>query len=521
MSSPQELVPQTESIAEVYATDDVSANSVAPQHQQRFSGLISQFNKEYNHRPDFVARSPGRVNIIGEHIDYSLYDVLPTAVSVDVIMAVKIVPATSVTTIKIANVAPEKFPKREFSFPHDAEIEIDPKKHEWVNYFKAGLSGALKFLRKEKKGVIPASMEILVDGNVPPGGGISSSAAFVCASALAVMKANDHNVSKQDLLDLAVVSERAVGVYSGGMDQAASIFSKRGFLLYTQFYPTFKAQHVPIPKAADEITFLMAQSFVTSNKADTAPRHYNLRVAECTLAAVILAKNFGLTLPKDNSSLGYSLRNFQNELMTVEERLHDPLEYQIDSVIQAVQDLFTKTEGYTREEMAALLDITVPELESKFLSAFPVQAERFRLRQRALHCFKEARRVLDFKACLAKASELDTKRIHYLGQLLNESQASCRDDYECSAPEVDEICEIARKAGTWGSRLTGAGWGGCTVHMLPQGKVEAVTTALRDEYYLKHFPDITAEKLEQAMVISKPSNGSFVVYGAAIDQVAL
>jgi galactokinase len=294
------------------------------------------------------------------------------------------------------------------------------------------------------------------------------------------------------------------------MDQAASIFSKRGYLLYTQFFPQFKAHHVPIPTAADEITFLMAQSFVTSNKADTAPRHYNLRVAECTLAAVILAKNYGLTLPKDNSSLGYSLRNFQNELMTKEGRLHDPLEYQIDSVIQATQDLFTKEEGYTREEMAALLSITVPELESTFLSAFPVQAERFRLRQRALHCFKEARRVLDFKACLSKATELDEKRIHYLGQLLNESQASCRDSYECSAPEVDDICAIARRAGTWGSRLTGAGWGGCTVHMLPQGKVEAVTKALREEYYLKKFPDITQEKLEQAMVISKPSNGSFL-----------
>lgn len=217
MSTPQELVPQTESIAEVYATDDATANAVAPEHQQRFSALISRFNKEYNHRPDFVARSPGRVNIIGEHIDYSLYDVLPTAVSVDVIMAVKVVPGTAGTTIKIANVAPEKFPSREFSVPHDTDIEIDPKKHEWVNYFKAGLLGALKFLRKERSdGAAPVSMEILVDGNVPPGGGISSSAAFVCASALAVMKANNHDVSKQDLLDLAVVSERAVGVYSGG-----------------------------------------------------------------------------------------------------------------------------------------------------------------------------------------------------------------------------------------------------------------------------------------------------------------
>lgn len=217
MSPPHELVPQTDSIAAVYATDDASVNSVAPEHQQRWASLVTQFNKQYNHRPDFVARSPGRVNIIGEHIDYSLYDVLPTAVSVDVIMAVKVVPASAAgTTIKIANVAPEKFPAREFAVPHDSDIEIDPKKHEWVNYFKAGLLGALKFLRKENGSLVPASMEILVDGNVPPGGGISSSAAFVCASALAVMKANNHNVSKQDLLDLAVVSERAVGVYSGG-----------------------------------------------------------------------------------------------------------------------------------------------------------------------------------------------------------------------------------------------------------------------------------------------------------------
>jgi galactokinase len=216
MATPQELVPQTESIAEVYATDEVSATTAAPEHLKRFNGLVSRFYKVYNHRPDFVARSPGRVNIIGEHIDYNLYDVLPTAVSVDVIIAVKVVPSTgSESTVKISNVLPDKFPAREFTVPQDSDVEIDPTKHEWVNYFKAGLLGALKFLRKNHS-FAPASMEVLVDGNVPPGGGISSSAAFVCSSALAVMKANNHDVSKQDLLDLAVVSERAVGVYSGG-----------------------------------------------------------------------------------------------------------------------------------------------------------------------------------------------------------------------------------------------------------------------------------------------------------------
>ncbi|OJJ51492.1 hypothetical protein ASPZODRAFT_148761 [Penicilliopsis zonata CBS 506.65] len=521
MATPQQLVPQTESIAEVYATDEASTTSVSPEIQARWKGLVTGFAKLYGQRPDFVARSPGRVNIIGEHIDYNLYDVLPTAVSVDVIVAVKVIPPHGLdATVKIANVNPDKFPSREFTVPRDADIEIDPTKHEWINYFKAGLLGAVKYLRKKTADNLfaPASMEILIDGNVPPGGGISSSAAFVCASALAVMKANNHNVSKQDLLDLAVVSERAVGVYSGGMDQAASIFSSRGYLLYTQFYPNFSVQHVPVPKADQEITFLMAQSFVTSNKAETAPRHYNLRVAECTLAAVVLAKKYNITLTKDTSSLGYSLRNFHQELMRKEGRLGDPLEYQLDAVIQVARDHLGQEEGYTRSEIAQELGITVAELETQFLSAFPVQTEAFLLRQRALHCFREARRVLDFKACLTNARKLDNTRIAYLGQLLNESQASCRSDYDCSCPEVDEICAIARRAGTWGSRLTGAGWGGCTVHILPQNKVDAVIAALKNEYYLKKFPDISPEKLAQAIVISKPSNGSFMVTGAAITQ---
>ena len=82
-----------------------------------------------------------------------------------------------------------------------------------------------------------------------------------------------------------------------------------------------------IPKATTDITFMVAQSFVTSNKAETAPRHYNLRVAECTLAAVILAQKHNITLQKDSSSLGYSLRNLHHELMRQDGRQDDPFEY--------------------------------------------------------------------------------------------------------------------------------------------------------------------------------------------------
>jgi len=449
-----ELVPQLDSIEEVY-TGASGSQSIAPEHKIRWNTLISAFSNTYGGKPDFVARSPGRVNIIGEHVDYSLYNVLPMAVTVDALVAVK-ASTKDAPTVKIADLHPDRYPSSEFAIPLDGDIEIDPKKHEWTNYFKAGLRGALQFLRSNKAGPFrPASLEIIVDGNVPSGGGLSSSAALVCASALAVMKANEHDVSKQDLLDLAIVSERAVGVFAGGMDQAASIFSKRGYLLYCQFYPSFRAEHIPVPPSEPEIAFLIAQSFVTSDKATTAPKHYNLRVVEVTLAALVLAKLHDAVLTPDDSSLGFSLRGFQEEYMKKSGGLGRPLEQQVDAMIEVAELKLTEHEGYTRDDISKILGISVETLESEYMSKFPVQAETFQLRQRALHVYQEARRVLDFKRILSHTDKLTHDILLNLGELMNETQASCRDIYDCSCPEINEICRIARKAGTYGSRLTG------------------------------------------------------------------
>lgn len=91
---------------------------------------------------------------------------------------------------------------------------------------------------------------------------------------------------------------------------------------------------------------------------------------------------------------------------------------------------------------------------------------------------------------------------------MNESHASCRELYNCSCPELDELCELARKAGAYGSRLTGAGWGGCSVHLVPQDKVEAVKDVWKKEYYGVRFPDLSEEKVEGAIVTSKPGSGA-------------
>lgn len=138
------------------------------------------------------------------------------AVTVDLVLAVRAHPDTH--TIRIANVNNTKFERREFQIPEQGDPEIDHTTHEWSNYFKSGLRGVTELMKRKKgKHWRSVGMDIVVDGTVPSGGGLSSSAAFVCASALSVMKANgEEKVDKRELTELAIVSERAVGVNSGG-----------------------------------------------------------------------------------------------------------------------------------------------------------------------------------------------------------------------------------------------------------------------------------------------------------------
>lgn len=136
------------------------------------------------------------------------------AIAVDVLLAVRIRKDSS--EVRIRNVNP-KFPSRSFDLPKEGLVDIDPSSHEWSNYFKAGMRGACELLQKGRGNSTSVGMDILADGNVPAGGGLSSSAAFVCASALATMHANgEKKVGKKDLVEVAIVSERSVGVNSGG-----------------------------------------------------------------------------------------------------------------------------------------------------------------------------------------------------------------------------------------------------------------------------------------------------------------
>lgn len=322
------------------------------------------------------------------------------------------------------------------------------------------------------------------------------------------------------------------------MDQAASVLSELGSALFVSFSPHLDAKPVKFPHTSPELGFVIAQSFVTSTKHDTAPTRYNLRVVECSLAAGYLNAVLnppGTTLPLDAGPLRTSLKGF-HDVYAAKNLNGVDSEAQLRQLIDLTEKTLTQEEGYTREELAQVLKDSVTadlrkiaaeetpsasindsdpvaNLESRYMSKFTVRADRFKLRQRALHVFSEALRVVQFLKLLETACpDADTSAFNQqLGDLMNATQDSCRDLYECSSPEIDDICRIARGAGAYGSRLTGAGWGGCTVHLVPVDKMDAVKAALEKEYYAAR--ELTEQQKAQAVVVSRPARGSATLVG--------
>lgn len=138
----------------------------------------------------------------------------------------------------------------------------------------------------------------------------------------------------------------------------------------------------------------------------------------------------------------------------------------------------------------------------------------FHLYERATHVFGEAKRVHDFKALAEDSSIEETEKVKKLGELMNASQMSCHMLYDCSSDQLNELTKMCRDSGAIGSRLTGAGWGGCTVSLVENDKLEDFMTKVT-EYYTKTRPmqDTlwVTDDLDRYLFATQPGMGACVL----------
>ncbi|WKX88929.1 hypothetical protein Q1695_008514 [Nippostrongylus brasiliensis] len=407
----------------------------------------AKFQNTFGHLPTLRVFCPGRVNLIGEHIDYHGYGVLPMAIE----EGTEILAAPNQTQeLRIKN-ADEQYPAVSYPLPLDWNGASPPK---WYDYVLCGWKGITDKIGGNKQ----LGFDMLVEGSIPPSSGLSSSSSLVCAAALVTWAIHTgkgfDGLTREELADLCAVAERYVGTQGGGMDQAVEVLAVEGSALKIDFSP-LKSRQVTLPSLA---RFVVLHCGDTLNKAATS--QYNERVVEGRLAGKLLLKNAGDAV----TAKSWRLKDVQEALAKT-----------LEEMVELCESLPTES---SLEQLETALG---EDVVAACLSANTSHMTKFKLRSRARHVYSEARRVDLFEKACAKND------LNEMGRLMTESHTSCSKYYECSCDSLDVLVEKCLASGAYGARLTGAGWGGCAIALIDN----------------THPPDLG----DQVLFYSEPSAG--------------
>lgn len=332
--------------------------------------------------------APGRVNLIGEHTDYNGGHVFPCALTIG-----------TYAVARKRNDRKLRFFSMNFEHLGIIESSLDElkpmKEAGWTNYPK-GVMWAFG----ERGMHLDCGLDILLNGNIPNGSGLSSSASVEVVTGFILKSLYGFDVSNQDLALIGQFSENNFnGVNCGIMDQFAIAMGKKDNAIFLDT-ATLEYEYAPVKLQGAKIVISCS-----NKKRGLGSSKYNERRSECEMALSEIQSGMGI------------------------ETLGDLTEEQFESVKMAIKD------------------------EDR--------------RKRAKHAVYENQRTI-------KAVEaLKANDIVLFGKLMNESHVSLRDDYEVTGEELDTLVEAAWKIdGVIGSRMTGAGFGGCTVSIVKDEAVD-------------------------------------------------
>lgn len=347
------------------------------------------FFERFNLAPRWTVAAPGRVNLIGDHTDYTGGYALPMAIDRYTVVCAAAAPQTSKITL--------------VSKPLDAAQEIDldaaiEPVGNWSDYARGVFSGY------QKSGVDIAGLDIVCGSNLPRGAGLSSSASFEVALATLVEEIYKLAADPAQKMRICQTAEHDfAGVPCGVLDQFSVCMAQPNHLMLLDCRDV-EAQQIYFDN--DNVSCLIVQSGVNHALGDGA---YATRRQQCEAAEL---------------AIGNSLRDAN-----------------IDQIKDIAEPLIVK---------------------------------------RARHVVSENARVLAMSECLP------TRDWAKAGELMYQSHASMRDDFEASCDEVDQLVQTAQRigisGGVFGARMTGGGFGGAVVMLVKKDNIEEVLEKMRTDY---------------------------------------
>lgn len=360
--------------------------------------LAEGFRERHARAPDGVFTAPGRVNLIGEHVDYNGGLCLPMALPHATYAAVS---RRDDDTLTLAS------HQQANSFVARLD-ELGPGRTSGWAAYAAGVVWAMREAGWDLPG-----MDVVVNSRVPVGAGLSSSAALECAVALAAAALAEVEVDDEVRAGLVQACMRAesevAGAPTGGLDQTIALFAEDDAALLLDCRSWSRRQIGWDPAAAD-LTLLVVDTRASHTLSDGG---YGSRREQCEQAARALSVEL--------------LRDVEDQAAAL-----------------------------------AYLDDTV--------------------RPRVRHVFTEIDRVRE------TVRQLEAGDLEGVGRTFLASHASLRDDYEVSCDELDVTVEVAVGEGALGARMTGGGFGGSAIALVPNSRVEAVQRAVQAAYDDRGWP---------------------------------
>ena len=358
------------------------------------------FRARFHAEPTVVARAPGRVNLIGEHVDYNEGFVLPAAIDRAAWVAAAPTDGDAVTIEAVDFAESVSFDVDETNEKRNIRGEPLPR---WALY-AAGVANELA-----RRGHRVRAIDAALASDVPIGAGLSSSAAIEVAFATVWRRLGDLAIDSLELAKLCQQAENGyVGVRCGLMDQFVSVHGEAGHALLLDCR-SLASKTVRLPQ---DVRLVVADSKV---RRELAASEFNVRRRECELA---------------------------------------------------VEGLRAVLPG-----IRSLRDVSPEDLERHG----GVLGET--LRRRARHVVGEIARVRDVIPAIERGDAIA------LGAAMIAAHQSGRHLYEVSCHELDVLVDTAITLdGCYGARLTGAGFGGCTVSLVAMHEAERFVTKLGDAY---------------------------------------
>ncbi|HOQ89429.1 MAG TPA: galactokinase family protein [Candidatus Hydrogenedentes bacterium] len=399
-------------------------------------------------------RAPGRVNLIGEHIDYAGLPVMPMTIDREIRLAFS--PRRD-RTVRLRS-CDDRFAPATF----ESARSISPSPQgAWDNYARAAWQTV-----NQNLGKICPGADILVEGDIPPGAGLSSSSALVVACALAVLAGAGEQVDPAQLAAWLAEGEQYVGTRGGGMDQTVILCGRRGYACRIDFIPR-RIEHVPLP---DSHAFILCDSGRRAEKSGAMRARYNMQPHLCRLLTALMARRISMEFGEPVPLRWLGDLWLGPACLTTREFL-------------ALADRALPDGPAGPREVALRLGCSVEEVREQWFSVLPDPDDLLDLRARAQYTADEYRRVE-----LARDALYDGD-METLGALMLASHEGCRDLLGVSCPALDETVEAALYAGAVGARLTGAGFGGFVIALVENRRAPALLDAMNARFS-RLFPDL-------------------------------